>query len=118
MAKKFKKTIIVENLINPPQAGLTATEQRNFWKREMKIFNDLMKKFPEESFWLNLNFHKKYNSLGFFKHEIGAKLLKRRYSQYKYRVPEPKKIKIYDETFGDDVQYTKHKKSIKDHFNE
>ena len=76
-------------------------------------------KFPiKEIFWINLAFHKKYNSLAFFKHEIGAKLLKRKYGHYKYEIPEVKKLKIYDKTFGKDVKYVKQKKSIKDHFNE
>ena len=116
MAKKFKKTSVIENLINPPQAGLSALEQKNFWKREMKIFNDLMKKFPDESFWLNLNFHKKYNSLGFFKHEIGAKLLKRKYGHYKYQIPEAEKLKIHDKSFGENTKYTKQKKINKGSF--
>ena len=43
MNKKFNKKEVLGNLLNVPKL-----QKRNFWAREMKILNDLMKIFPEE----------------------------------------------------------------------
>ena len=96
-----KKNIIKRLLIEP------SFQKRSFWSREMKFLNELYKKFPDLSFWELISFEKKYDSLLFLKGEYGLNLLKKKFLEFSYKIPEKAKPVIGEKTGYD---YTKPKK--------
>jgi len=107
MNKKFNKKEVLGNLLNVPKL-----QKRNFWAREMKILNDLMKIFPEEDFWSKLCLPSKIDSLLILNTEEGKKKLQSRYNQYKYIPKETKKIPL-GKKVGKDYKIKDKPKTIK-----
>lgn len=64
------------------------------WPKEMKILNTLLKIFPNESFWLNLEIGFKLNSLCWFLSDDGRKLLNKEYKKFNLELPEKEKFEI------------------------
>lgn len=99
---------IISNLIKVPES-----QKRFFWAREIKFLKDLMIIYPNVSFWLNLNFQKKYDSLVFLKGEYGKKVLKKKYLEFNYKIKSEDGIKLSDK-YGQDIYVPKKQKTIKD----
>ena len=109
MKRKFNKKEVLGNLLNVPKL-----QKRNFWAREMKILNDLMKIFPEEDFWSRLSLPSKIDSLLILNTEEGKKKLQSRYNQYKYIHKETKKIPL-GKKVGKDYKIKDKHKTIKNY---
>ena len=90
---------------------------RNFWAREMKALNDLLEKFQDVSFWNKVSFSESFNSLLFFKKGDGLEILNKKYREFNYKIPEPKRFNI-GKTTGEDRVYKNKIKTIKDFLNE
>lgn len=65
------KVLIVEALVKPEllthQPG-----QPNVWGRELKLVTQLLKRYPDPAFWLDLHMGYQLNSFAFFLSERGA----------------------------------------------
>ena len=83
---KLNKKQIVLNLITPPSSIKGA-----YWSREYKILNELMEIFPSQDFWQKVNFNQDWDSLLIFKSEYGISLLKRKYKEFNFNIPDTKK---------------------------
>lgn len=64
------------------------------WPREMKMVKSLLKIFPNEDFWNNLELKFKLNSLCWFLSDDGRKFLNTEYKKFNLNLPEVKKFKI------------------------
>ena len=71
-----------------------------------------MEQFEDFDFWAKVKFSQKHKSLVFFKTADGQKLLKQKYNEFKYVIPDPETL-IIGEKVGEDKSYKKKKKSIK-----
>lgn len=78
---KLKKSSVIERLVEVPKPA-----PKNFWPREMKILNGLLKEFPLE-FLANLTIPKKTKSLSFV-------------ASNKFREKLDEKYKIYSKQIG------------------
>jgi len=96
---KLNKKNIITNLVIVPK-----TQKRPFWAREMKMLNNLLSEFNNDSFWETLSFQTKYDSLAFFISEYGKKILKKRFNEYNYKVPNKPKPKMGDKV-GEDKSF-------------
>ena len=83
----------------------------------MKALNDLIKEFDNLLFWSKVNFPTTFNSLLFFKKGEGRSILIKKYKEFNYKVPKPKKYNI-GKTVGEDRVYKDKPKTIKDFLNE
>lgn len=59
----------------------------NIWGREIKLLNQLIEKYPEETFWRGLNFGFQLNSLAWFKID-GKAELEKAWRYYKLTGPQ------------------------------
>ena len=107
MTKKFNKKTVLNNLLDVPK-----TQKRNFWAREMKILNDLIKIFPDEDFWAKLKFPEKFDSLLILNTDKGKARIKSRYTQYKYIPKETQLIPLGNKS-GPDYKKKPTPKTIK-----
>lgn len=107
---KFNKRKVIQRLIIEPK-----TQKRPFWAREMKMLNSLMEEFPGEGFWAKVSFPKIYDSFAFLVSKYGKKLLKRKYNEYNYKVPDMPKIKLTDKV-GEDREIISKKQTVRDFF--
>lgn len=110
--KKFNKRETLKRLLK-----VDGRRSRNFWAREMKALNDLVEKFDNLDFWQKVNFSQNFNSLLFFKKGDGLDILTKKYREFNYKVPEPKKFNI-GKTIGENRVYKNKPKTIKDFLNE
>lgn len=88
MTQTEKKSTI-ERLVNVP-----ATQRRNFWGREVKSLNELLKVYPERKFWLGVKFPSKMETMIVFRSGYYSGELKRKYARFKYLIPERKEMKL------------------------
>lgn len=105
---KLNKKQIVLNLITPPSSIKGA-----YWSREYKILNELMEIFPSQDFWQKVNFNQDWDSLLIFKSEYGISLLKRKYKEFNFNIPDTKKIELTKKSGRDKIIETK-PKTIRD----
>jgi hypothetical protein len=87
------------------------TQKRMFWAREMKMLNDLMGMFPNEDFWKRVSI-RKVDSLAILRAQSGLNLLKKKFSEFNYKIPEKKIIKLGKKT-GKDKTFEKKPKTIR-----
>jgi len=102
-----KKQIILR-IISPPKKI-----DKNFWKREYKILNDLLDQYPEIKFWEKVNFNQDWDSIVILKSDFGKKLLSKKYKEFFYELPKIQKIKLTKKT-GRDKIIRKKPKTIRD----
>jgi len=107
---KLNKRKVIEKLVILPK-----TNKRPFWAREMKMLNSLMSQFKNDGFWHKLSFPQKYDSLAYFLSEYGKKMLKKRFNEYNYSLPEIKIPKLGDKV-GEDRHFDKKPTTIKQFF--
>ena len=100
-----------------------------FWKKETFLLKRLVELFPDESFWLKVNFkpitiklkfgqkeQKLYSFAQFFNWPFKEELEKK-YQQLNYTVKKDEHIKLSAEKCGKDVIIKRKPKSIKDFLN-
>lgn len=73
------------------------------WPKELKLFYQLLKQYPDLSFWQNFEMPFKLRSLAFLKSERGRELLDANYNGFVYKSKEPKKIKTKEPKKFSDV---------------
>lgn len=75
---------ILEFLLKPDQLKVPGA-----WPREMKLLKQLYPLYPDEQFWLKIDFTFMLNSLAYFKTGEGAIALKRQWGLYRMTHPAP-----------------------------
>ena len=104
--KKLNKRDLIKKLVREPK-----TQKRMFWAREMKMLNDLMDMFPDEDFWKRVSLLKT-DSLAMLRSQSGLKLLKKKFTEFNYKIPEKKTIPL-GENEGEDRVFEKKPKTIR-----
>jgi len=104
---KQKKEIIERLVVIPSK------QKRFFWAREMKFLNDFIKEYPDLSFWKVFSLKDKLESLLLLKGAWGKEMLKKKYLEYKYVIPENKSYNIGNKT-GSDFKVKTTPRTIKD----
>ena len=84
-----------------------------FYAREMKMFEALLKKYPKQDFWEKVAFPQKPESLSFFASDFGKKILKEKYNEFNYKIPEAETFSL-GEKQGEDKDIQIKPKTIKD----
>lgn len=84
------------------------------WPRELKITEQLIKKYPEPDFWLHMDLGFQLNSLAWFIGSEGAAEIMRRYKLYKFDLPIKEEYNIGKEKVGEDKKIEKRQGSIKE----
>lgn len=102
---------LISRVLTPPKTNVSL-----FWPREMKLAKDLMETYRNDEFWEKVNFGIPLNSLAFLKSPKGQDLLKRKFNEFNYVVPETKQeIPLSSGKFGEDVYNgVKSSKTLKD----
>lgn len=120
MPKGKKKTFeqkLIEKLVICPHSNAPRDEVNSFWAKECKILKSVLKEFPNKEFWEKVTFEKKFQSLATILGDVGKVFVKRKYSEFHYKPKIIETPKIYDEKFGEDLNIKKHRRSVKDYFN-
>jgi len=98
-----------------------------FWRREMAVLKKLIDKYPDEKFWLKVNFYpveitlkygrktqQLYSLAQLFKWPFKEQL-ETKYKQSKITVKTDfEEVKVSEEKFGDDISVSKKPKNIKE----
>lgn len=84
---------------------------------EMMLARRLLQEFPEETFWSTFDLGFKLNSLAFLNSDRGRDMLKRKYGQFKFEIPQPVQHNIGTEKVGEDIIITK-PRTLKDFMKE
>jgi len=102
---------------------------RPFWKKETFLLKKLISLYPDEKFWLKVNFKPVTIKLKFGSKDQGLysfaqffawpfkEELEKKYKQAKYKVGKDLKIKLSQEKSGEDVIIQRKPRSIKDFLN-
>ena len=107
MPKYNKRNILKRILKIPPN------QRAPFWKREFKLFNDLIELYPNMEFWDKVNFHQEWDSLRILKSDYGKKILEKKYNEFHYILPSYQQQKLGDK-IGDDAVINKKPKTIRE----
>ena len=107
LLKKLNKRDVIKKLVVEPKS-----QKRPFWAREMKLLNDLLEIFPDEDFWLKMK-PQEYPSLAVIRSDQGIKSLRKKFREFKYKIPEKKEIKLGEKS-GKDRIYNKTPKTIRE----
>lgn len=110
MKQTHKKDLIKKFAEEP------SSQKRLFWAREMKILNDLLDMFPNMDFWQKASLPKS-KSLALFRSPNGLKMLRKKYREFNYKIPESKKIKLGEKS-GEDKLIFKKPKTIRQFIDE
>lgn len=100
-----------------------------FWRREMAMLKTLIEKYPDEYFWLKVNFkpifiklkygnklQELYSLAQLFKWPFKDELDKK-YKQSKMKLKVIEEVKISEETFGENIEVKQKFKNIKQFLN-
>jgi hypothetical protein len=109
--KKINKRDLIKKLVVEPKL-----QKRMFWAREMKLLNDLMCIFDDMDFWSKIRTNK-VPSLAILKSKNGIKILKKKYREFKYKIPEKVEIRL-GEKQGEDKKIHKTPKTIRQFIDE
>ena len=107
--KCLNKREIIQRHINEP-----SSQKRAFWKKEMTLLNRFLKEFPDQCFWSKVSFGEKFDSLAILASPNWKKLVKKKFLEYNYKIPQPVNHKLSDTKEGEDANIRKRKKTIKD----
>ncbi len=72
----------------------------------------LLQQFPDETFWMQFSLPFKLNSLAFLQSDNGQEILKKKYAEFKFEIPETPTHNIGTEKIGEDMETTSKPKSI------
>tara|TARA_B100000242_G_C42884814_1_gene410563 strand:- start:240 stop:599 length:360 start_codon:yes stop_codon:yes gene_type:complete len=109
--KQLNKREIIKKFVSAPKKSTRA-----FWSKEMKMLNDLLEIFPNRTFWTKANMPK-IDSLVMLKSGYGLKILKKKYKEFHYKVPQKTTIAIGEKT-GEDKILSKKPKTIREFIDE
>lgn len=84
---------------------------KNFWAREFKILNTLLKKFPDKQFWEEGNFDKVYSLTVYLSSKLEE--LETKYTKYFFQLETGKKQKKLGEKIDEDYNVVNKPKSVK-----
>lgn len=84
-----EKKKLIERIINVPKS-----QKRLFWGREIKSLNELIKLYPEDKFWLGIEFPDKLDSIILLRSGYYSEVLKNKYNRFKYVIPKKQSIKL------------------------
>lgn len=110
MTHTEKKKILEKLLIVPDK------NKRSFWAKEMKCFGELLKLYPNTTFWLKVKFPEKFETINLLRSGYFAGELKNKYSRYLYKIPKKPKIYLSDKPI-EKVQIITKPKTLKDFLN-
>ena len=79
----------------------------------MKLLNDLMGEYDNPRFWNKVKFSIIFPSLAYLKTDFGKGELRRKYNEFNFDIPTPQEYYL-SEKVGEDKQYAKKIKTIKD----
>lgn len=99
-------------MVDVPSKG-----KRPFWAREIKTFNILFEKYPDELFWKNLRFPDKIETLIVFRSGFYSKELDKKFKRFHYKIPQKESIKLGD-ICGENILDEKSTKTIKSFLHE
>lgn len=109
--KKINKREIIKKFVIEPDK-----QKRMFWAREMKMLNDLMDMFPNENFWQRTQFPK-VPSLAILRAGVGLEKVRKKYSEFNYKIPAKIEIPLGEKT-GKDKYLSKKPKTIRQFIDE
>ena len=103
---------------------------RPFWVREITFLNRLRKKYPDNDFWLRIDFkpipYDKTNKSGrliylktfaqFFQFPFQDQL-KQKYVEFHFKVETVEEVVVYDKKFGEDIKTQSTIKTIRNFLN-
>jgi hypothetical protein len=128
-SEKPKSILALRREIVRKHLEIPKKELGKFWKKETFLLKRLIGLFPDEKFWLKVNFkpitiklkfgqkeQKLYSFAQFFNWPFKNELEKK-YQQLNYKVKKDDQIKLSAEKCGEDVIIKRKPKSIKDFLN-
>ena len=93
-------------------------DKKILWGHQLKVFKQLREKYPDDNFWLDVNFGIDIISLEIFNTPYGKTILDKKYHDYHY---EPEEVEIdteeSDTKFGEDFKKNNNKKTIRQFLN-
>lgn len=107
-----EKIDIISRLIDVPKTNL-----KNFWGKEIKIFNRLYRQYPNFYLWDSITFSKKFDSLLALESDYPQSIIKKKFLEFNFEIKNKEKI-ILSNKYGEDFQYNKKPKTIKEFLNE
>jgi hypothetical protein len=109
--KKINKRDLIKKLVVEPKF-----QKRMFWAREMKLLNDLMSIFEDLNFWEKIRI-RKVPSLAVLKSPKGLVIIKKKFREFCYKIPEKVTITLGKKE-GEDKQIPKKTKTIRQFIDE
>jgi len=122
---QLRREIVRKHLPIPTQKNKLGA----FWRREMAVLKRLIDKYPDEDFWLKVNFkpipiklkygnkvQELYSLAQLFKWPFKDELEKK-YKQSKIKLKKIEEVCISEETFGENVEVKRKPKNIKQFLN-
>lgn len=81
---------------------------------EIFMAKQLLVQYPSEEFWKTFTLPFKLNSLAFLKSPRGEEIVKKKYSEFKFEIPEVVQHNMGTEKIGEDMQIVTKPKTIHD----
>jgi hypothetical protein len=122
----IRREIVEKHLQVPPK---NSGKLRRFWAAEMTLLKRLLEDYPNDNFWLRIDFKPvpygiKYgNRLQFLKSFAQffsgpfKDQLKQKYAEFHFEIKRTKEPKVYKKKFGKDVRAKRKPRTIKDFLN-
>jgi hypothetical protein len=114
------KSLTIDRLLSLPKRfpckileTIFVKNKGSFYAREMKIFEAIYKQYPQKEFWEKVAFMQKPESLSFFASAFGKKIVKEKYNEFNYKVPEAETFSLGEKQGGDKIIEIK-PKTVKD----
>tara|TARA_R100000008_G_scaffold86724_1_gene81135 strand:- start:886 stop:1374 length:489 start_codon:yes stop_codon:yes gene_type:complete len=132
--EKPKSILALRREIVRKHLHIPKTNLRRFWQKESFLLKRLIDEYPDEDFWLKVNFksifikvktgasssfmkeQKLFSFAQFFNYPFKDELIKK-YQQSNYKVKEDNKVELSQEKSGEDVIIKRKPRSIKDFLN-
>ena len=128
-SKKTPSILALRREIVRKHLEIPKNNLKRFWRKETFLLKRLIDMYPDESFWLKVNFspvtiklkfgekEQKLQSFAqFFKWPFKDELVKK-YQQAKYQVKKDNQVKLSAEKWGEDVIIKRKPRTIKDFLN-
>jgi hypothetical protein len=109
--KKINKRDLIKKLVVEPKF-----QKRMFWAKEMKLLNDLMSIFEDLDFWEKIRI-RKVPSLAVLKSAKGLLIIKKKFREFSYKIPEKVTITLGKKE-GEDKKIFKKTKTIRQFIDE
>lgn len=111
MLEHKDKQQLIERILNIPDKRV-----KGFWSKEIKLIDQIYKKFPHDKFWKSFKLASKLDSFSFFKTKEGEERITKGIEKFdvlsKYKPRKLPEITI-GKKCGKDIKYNKTKQTIK-----